>query len=60
MDPQRGLADAWSAVHDVLAGLLSWTCTLLDDEQTWIKETLQEAMIWVSNFDPKDRVYADI
>ncbi len=54
MDPQRGLSDAWSAVHDVLAGLLSWMSTLLDDEQRWIKESLQEAMVRLSNFDPKD------
>ena len=56
MDPQRGLVDAWSAVHDVLAGLLSWACTLLDDEQTWIKDSLQEGMLGLLNFDPKDKV----
>ena len=56
MDPQRGLVDAWSAVHDVLAGLLSWACTLLEDEQTWIKESLQEVMVGLLNFDPKDKV----
>ena len=54
---QRGLAAAWSAVHDVLAGLLSIACTLLDDEPAWIRERLQDALVWVSQFDPKDRIY---
>ncbi len=54
MDPQRELDTAWNAVHDVLVALLA--SNLFDGEEAWIRECVQDALVWLIDFDPKDRV----